>query len=161
MKTILSLLLACVSLVQAERPKVATEDYIMPRSDFWEVLAITARIAGKPVVVPSEDVLKIQTSLVLPAPIAFRDVRKVIEALLMLEGYELVDEETEIRLKKVLTEKQCEALNKALGRTRDEAGERFQRPRVLGRPGSPPPKQWVIVREPEKQEAEQAGDGDD
>lgn len=64
MKTILSLLLAGVSLVQGECPKVATEPYMLPKSNFREVLEITAQIAGKPVVVSGEDDLRIQPSLV-------------------------------------------------------------------------------------------------
>ena len=155
MKTILSILLAGVSLVQGDPPKVATDPYMLPKSDFREVLEITAKIAGKPVVVSSEDELKIQTSLVLPAPIAFEDVRKVIGTLLMLEGYELVEGEKELQLKRILTEKQCEAFNKALGRVRSEPLERLPLRRVMGRAGEAP-KQWVIVRPPAKPEAEQA-----
>jgi type II secretory pathway component GspD/PulD (secretin) len=155
MKTIVLLMLAGVSLVQAERPKVATYDYMLPKSNFREVLEITAQIAGKPVVVSSEEELNIQTSLVLPAPIAFDDVRKVIATLLMLEGYELVDGEKELQLKRILTEKQCEALNKALGRMRSEQPEKLPLRRAMGRAGEAP-KQWVIVRPPAKEDAEQA-----
>lgn len=104
--------------------------------------------------VSSEDDLKFQTSLVLPAPIAFVDVRKVIEALLMLEGYELVDGEKELQLKRILTEKQCEAFNKALGRIRSEPLDRLPMRRGLVRAGEAP-KQWVIVRPPAKTDAEQ------
>jgi len=149
MKTILLLMLAGVSLMQAERPKEATNDYILPKSNFREILEITAQIAGKPVVVSSEDELKIPTSLVLPAPIAFEDVRKVIDTLLMLEGYELVDGAKELQLKRILTEKQCEAFNKALGRVRSEQPERLPLRRVMGRAGEAT-KQWVIVRPPAK-----------
>lgn len=155
MKTILILMLAGLSLVQAERPKVATYDYMLPKSNFREVLEITAQIAGKPVVVSSEDELNIQTSLVLPAPVAFEDVRKVIATLLMLEGYELVDGEKELVLKRILTEKQCEALNKALGRTRSEKPERLPLRRAMG-PVGEAPKQWIIVRPPAEKDAEQA-----
>lgn len=150
---ILLLILAGVSLVHAERPKVATYDYMLPKSNFREVLEITAQIAGKPVVVSSEDELNIQTSLVLPAPIAFEDVRKVIATLLMLEGYELVDGEKELQLKRILTDKQCEALNKALGRVRSEQPKNLPLRQVTGRAGDAP-KQWVIVRPPAKPETE-------
>ena len=142
-------MLAGVSILQAERPKVATYDYMLPKSNFREVLEISAQIAGKPVIVSSEDELNIQTSLVLPAPIAFEDVRKVIDTLLMLEGYELVDGEKELQLRRILTEKQCEAINKALGRVRSEQAEKLPLQRVMGR-AEEAPKQWVIVRPPEK-----------
>lgn len=152
MKTILSLSLAIITLAQGEQHKVATEDYILPRSNFREILQIAAKIAGKPVVVASEDDLKIQTSLVLLAPIAFADVRKVIEALLMLEGYVLIDGEKELQMKRILSEKQCEALNESLGRVR-RPPERLPLQRVSGRAGEAP-KQWVIVRPPPKMKAQ-------
>jgi hypothetical protein len=149
MKTILSILLVGVSLLQGEPSKVATEPYMLPKSNFREVLEITAKLAGKPVVVTSEDDLKIQTSLVLLAPIAFEDVRKVIAALLMLEGYELVETGQELHLQKILTKEQCDALNKALERTRVVDDRPLPRRRVSGR-AEEAPKQWVIVRPPKE-----------
>lgn len=109
------------------------------------MLEIVAKIANKQVIVTSEDDLKIQTSLVLPGPVSYENARKVIGALLMLEGYELVETGQELHLKRILTKEQCDAINKALERPRKVDDRPLPRQRVSGR-AEEAPKQWVLVR---------------
>jgi hypothetical protein len=148
MKPILIALLVTlfVSPLQADRAKgVGEHGYMMPKACFREVLEIVAKIANKQVIVTSEDDLKIQTSLVLPGPVSYENARKVISALLTLEGYELVDNGQELHLKRILTKEQCDAFNKALERPRTVDNRPLPRQRVNGRTAEAP-KQWVIVR---------------
>ena len=138
--------LVLINHVQAELPKsIANLGYMEPKVGFRRLLEIVANIANKQVVVDSEDVLAIQTSLVLPGPVSYENARKVIDALLMLEGYELVAKGEELHLQRVLTKEQCDALNKALGKPRLEDDHSPARQRVSGRAGEVP-KQWVVVR---------------
>ena len=145
---IISIMLASHSHAEPAKPAGGT-GYMLPKTNFRELLEITAKIANKPVVVSSEDDLKISTSLVLPPPISFENARKAIGALLLLEGYELVEEGDELHLRKILTKEQCDAMNQALGRTRQEAPEKLPLRRVpAGRAGEQP-KEWILIR-PEK-----------
>lgn len=162
MKAILITLISIVSIfpLQADPVKgVSDYGYMEPKAYFRNLLEIVAKNANKQVVVESEDVLKIQTSLVLPGPVSFENARKVIGALLMLEGYELVDKGDELHLQKILTKEQCVALNKALNRTRLDSSEPMPRQRVSGR-AEQAPKQWVIVRPPDKPRGEPAAPSD-
>ncbi|MBK1884792.1 hypothetical protein JIN85_20450 [Luteolibacter pohnpeiensis] len=152
MKTILIAIWAIVVAApirgDQEVPKIVS-DFIFPRTDFSTLLEFVAKIANKTVVVPSEDELKLQTSLVLPGPIPKEKLRKVIESLLILEGFELVETKDELLLTKVLTEEQCAALNTALGRERLGPEDLLPRRRIVPRgPGEPEPRQWVVVRPP-------------
>ncbi len=164
MKTILPVLtwFLALSSMQAQQngqappPSIATVDYNLPKSNLRELLEITAKIARKPVVVTDPEVLKIQSSLVLRAPIAFEDVRKVIAGLLMLEGYELVEDGEELHLRRFLTEAQVESVNHTLGRVRPGVPERETRGRVI--PGARAEKQWILVR-PEKVNESDDGEG--
>jgi type II secretory pathway component GspD/PulD (secretin) len=148
MKTILIAFLATLSVIplRADPAKgVGGHAYNMPKACFREVLEIVAKIADKQVIVTSEDDLKIQTSLVLPGPVSSENARKVISALLMLEGYVLVESGQELHLKRVLTKEQCDALNKALERPRAQDDRPLPRQRAGGR-AEEAPKLWVIVR---------------
>jgi hypothetical protein len=148
MKTILIAFVATLYVLplQADPAKgVGQHGYIMPKTYFREVLEIVAKIANKQVIVPSEDDLKIQTSLVLPGPVSYENARKVISTLLMLEGYELVESGQELHLKRILTKEQCDAFNKALERPRTVDDRPLPRQRVSGRVEEAP-KQWVVVR---------------
>lgn len=152
MKTILIALTAMFHVVplHADPAKGAlVHGYIMPKTYFREMLEIVAKIANKQVVVTSEDDLRIQTSFVLPGPVSHENARKAISALLMLEGYELVDTGQELHLKRILTKEQCDALNKALERPRPEEDRPLPRQRASGR-AQPAAKEWVVVRPVEK-----------
>ncbi len=155
MKSILLVILAISAVVplRADPAKgVVDHGYILPKSSFHEVLEIVAKIANKQVVATSEDDLMIRTSLVLTGPVSHENARKVINALLMLEGFELVEMGQELHLQRVLTKEQCEALNKALERPRPADDRRPPRQRVSGR-AEQGPKQWVIVRPDNKSQS--------
>ena len=144
--------------LQAQPAKaVAAYGYFFPKASFRDLLEITAKIAHKQVIVSSEDELKINTSLVLAEPISRENARKVIGALLLLEGYELVEEGAELHLRQILTKEQCDAMNKALGRPRQEPEVRLPRQRVAA---GEKPKEWIVIR-PEQNKTETAQPGAD
>ena len=145
--------------LQAQPAKaVAAYGYFFPKASFRDLLEITAKIAHKQVIVSSEDELKINTSLVLAEPISRENARKVIGTLLLLEGYELVEVGTELHLRQILTKAQCDAMNKALGRKRQEPEERLPfRQRAAD---GVQPKEWIVIR-PEQNKTETAQPGAD
>jgi len=148
MKTILIALVATLYVVPLQADPVrgaGQHGYIMPKTNFREVLEIVAQIADRQVIVTSEDDLMIQTSLVLPGPVSYENARKVISALLILEGYELVESGQELHLKRILTQEQCDALNKALERPRTQDDRPLPRQRA-SRQAEEAQKQWVVVR---------------
>jgi len=98
--------------------RVYTEPFVLPKGDLLTLLEIMARIMKKPIVVANERMLDLEIPLLLPAPVTEDVVRKTIASLLLLEGYEVAEVGGELRLKRILTDEQCDALNKALGRKR-------------------------------------------
>ncbi|GAA5481186.1 hypothetical protein [Haloferula sargassicola] len=152
LKTGLSiLLLMMVGPTFADEPAELRfkQDIVMPKLTFEDLLELFAKFTGKPVVVSSEAVLKIQTSLVLPAPYSAEQVRTVVKALVVLEGFRLTEHEEEFHLDRMLTDAQCEAINKALGRERlKEVAPLPRRRVVMGRPQA---KDWVVVRPVEEE----------
>jgi hypothetical protein len=152
MKTILIVIFTLASVVPlpANPSKgIGDHGYILPKTYFREVLEIVATITNKQVIVTSEDDLKIQTSLVLPGPVSYENARKVIDALLRLEGYELVGKGNELHLQRILTREQCDALNKGLQRSRAVDDRPLPR-QGASRRAQEAPKQWVVVRPPEE-----------
>lgn len=144
--------------LQAQPAKaVAAYGYFDPKASFRDLLEITAKIAHKQAIVSSEDELKITTSFVLPGPVSYENASKAIGALLLLEGYELVEEGAELHLRQILTKEQCDAMNKALGRPRQEPEVRLPCQRVAA---GVQPKEWIVIR-PEQNKAETAQPGAD
>lgn len=117
------------------------------QADFRFILGLVSDFVHKPVIVTSEDDLKRQASFSITAPYSVGTLRKVIDAILICEGYELVEEPNEMRLRRVLTDAQCDVLNRSIGRQRLEPLKELPI-RVVGplRAGDPPPKQRVIIR---------------
>jgi len=95
------------------------------------------------------------TSFVLPAPVSFDTARKAIRALLLLEGFELREVGSELHLHRILSDKQCSALNEALGRKRKESIEKLPLRRVAS--STDVPLELVIIRPEIAKEAEQTG----
>ena len=122
-------------------PKEFTEPFVLPKGSMKELLSFAAGIAGKPVVVADGKVLELTMPFVLPAPVSAETVRKTIDAVLLLEGYALVDAGEELHLKRILTEEQCAVFNKSLGKPR-AVSEARARPRN----GDSPFKDHVIIR---------------
>jgi len=148
--------LSLISSVFAGPVKGTTNvGYCDPMSDFRTLLELTARLEDKKVVVASEDDLKHVTSLVLPAPVSFDTARKAIRALLLLEGFELREVGNEVHLHRILSDRQCNALNEALGRQRKDSVEKLPRRRVAS--GRDVPLELVIIRPEIAKEAEQDG----
>lgn len=139
---------------------VSDSGYIEPHLYFRDLLQHVAKILNKQVVVESEEVLRIETSLVVPGPVSFENIRKVIGALLMLEGYELVEKGDELHLQRILTKKQRDELNKALGRSLPATDPApMPRQRVSGS-ADQTPREWVIVRPSEVPGVEKAAPSD-
>jgi len=127
-------------------------DFWYPMADFRMLLEYTARLEDKKVVVSSEDDLKHVTSIVLPAPVSFETIRKTIRAVLLLEGYELLEVGKELHLHRILSDKQCNALNEGLGRKRKEPVERLPHRRVAS--STDVPLELVVIRPEITKEAE-------
>ena len=147
MKIITTLLLAAMTSMASAQADVefAKFGYLEPRIHLKRLLEIAGEISGRQVIVTHEEDLKRTTSLVLPPPVSKATVQKVISALLLLEGFELVDEKDELHLRKVLTPEQRKALNDGLARPEAEpvepARERLPRgAQVKAR------KPWVVIR---------------
>jgi hypothetical protein len=137
-----------------------TEPIELPHESMRDMLARIATWSGKQVVVASEEDLKPVISLILPSPVSGKTVRKVIDALLLLEGYELIDSgEKEIHLHRILTPEQCAAINKGIGHIRIPPDKLPTRERVAvdSRGGVIQPKELVVIRPSIQREVEQAG----
>ena len=122
-------------------PPEYTEPFVHPKGDMNQLLSIASGIAGKPVVVADGKVLELRMPFVLPAPVSAGTVRRTIDAVLLLEGYALVDAGEELHLKRILTEEQCAVFNKSLGKPR--AGSE---PLAMLMNGDRPYKDHVIIR---------------
>lgn len=147
MKPLLILITGCLLAVTATgEPAKGINDHgvIMPKVDFRNLLEILGKYEDKTVVVGSKEDLLRMTGVVIPGPVSFDTARQTIKAVLLVEGYELREVGEELHLHRVLTEDQTKALNDGLGRKQQIPSELPTRGRVS--PGSPPPKQWVIVR---------------
>ena len=168
MKSILTILAASVIFCTSLSAQMLTESYTftepfsLSHVSMRDMLEYVARWSGKQVVVASEDDLKPVISLILPSPVSGRTVRKVIDSLLLLEGYEMVDTgETEIHLHRILTPEQCSAINKGIGHIRIVQDRMPTRDRVAvdSRGVVIPTKELVIIRPSIQREAERPGAG--
>ena len=143
----------------AQEPKPITgkfvEPFILPKGDLRALLEIVAKIHDRQIVVANEKELDLGIPFMLPAPVSPDVVVKTVESVLLLEGYGLVDEAGEIHLRKLLTEEQCNALNKALGRVRGILPEQTAKRSIItlgpgGEVISEKPvtseKTWIVVR---------------
>lgn len=136
-------------------PVVAEErryDQMFPKIDFREMLSLVAKFEEKPVIVEDPGVFQIESSLILPNA-TVGETLKVLHALILINGYELVERDSELHLTKVLTSKQCTAMMQAMG-AKGEFPKKSELPiarvRVVrGRGGAEElPVNRVIVREP-------------
>lgn len=93
-----------------------SHDYIYPELQMDVLIRFVEAITHKKVEVEDPQVLARVTSLVLPKVEDDQTVLKVLKALLLLEGFELVDSGADLKLVRLLTDEQCTALNDALGR---------------------------------------------
>jgi len=148
-----------IAFVGAQEPKPITEKFtvpfILPGGDLRTLIEVIAKIHDRPIVVPNKKELDLEIPFILLAPVSPDVVVKTAESLLLLEGYGLVEEAGEIHLRKILTEEQCNALNKSLGRVRGKLPEQTAKQSVitLGAGGEiiseesvNPGKSWIIVR---------------
>ncbi|MEM1083850.1 MAG: hypothetical protein AAGI48_06980 [Verrucomicrobiota bacterium] len=122
-------------------------DQQFPKLDFRTLLELVVAFEKKPVIVSDSAVFQIETSLMLPKATS-SETRKVLHAILLLNGYELVEKAGELHLTKVLTKKQCTAMMNALGAD-GEFPKESERPlpRVRVAKGAELPANRVIVRE--------------
>ena len=118
--------------------------YMLPRIDFRYLLEITGKMAGKKIVVASEDDLRWETSFVLPGPVSEKTALGAISAILLLEGFELHDAGDELQLRRVLTEQQVAKLKEGLEMAPSKKVEVLPLNRTSA--GSKPHESWVTIR---------------
>jgi hypothetical protein len=166
MKSILTILFASLTICPFLSAQMLTDRFKftdpieLPHVSMRDMLELVATWSGKRVVVASENDLNPTISLVLPAPVSGKTVRKVIDALLLLEGFELIDSgDKEIQLHRVLTPEQCDALNKGIGHIREAPGAKPTRGRVAVDPQGAvtPASELVVIRPAIQREVEQPG----
>jgi len=166
MKSILTILFASVTICPFLSGQMLTDRFKftdpieLPHVSMRDMLELVATWSGKRVVVASENDLNPTISLVLPAPVSGKTVRKVIDALLLLEGFELIDSgDKEIHLHRVLTPEQCDALNMGIGHIREAPGAKPTRGRVAvdSQGAVTPTSELVVIRPAIQQEIEQPG----
>ena len=139
-----------------------SEPIILPLINMRDMLEHVAKWSGKQVVVASEEDLKPVMSLIIPAPVSVRTARKVIDALILLEGYELIDSgNNELYLHRILTPEQCEAINKGIGHVRLIPDKRQPRRRAAidSNGDMIPTKELVVIRPAIQSEVEPVGAG--
>ncbi|MBN8459458.1 MAG: hypothetical protein J0M04_16645 [Verrucomicrobia bacterium] len=168
MKAILTILVSFVTISPFLRAQMLTDGFEftepieMPHTSMRDMLGRIATWSGKQVVVASEEDLKPVISLILPSPVSGGTVRKVIDALLLLEGYELIESgEKEIHLHRILTPEQCAAINKGIGHIQIPPDKLPARERVAvdSRGAVIPTKELVVIRPSIQREVGQPGAG--
>lgn len=168
MKSILTILFASLTVCPVISAQMLTDSFKftdpieLHHVSMRDMLGLVATWSGKRVVVASESDLTPTVSLVLPAPVSGETVRKVIEALILLEGYELIDSgDKEIHLHRVLTPEQCDAINKGIGHIREAPGAKPTRARIAVDPqvAVTPSSELVVIRPAIQREVDQPGSG--
>jgi hypothetical protein len=127
-------------------PDPYTEPFFLPKGDLRTLIEISAKIQNRQIVVSNERELDLEIPFILLAPVSADTVKKTIDSVLLLEGYGLVEEAGELHLRKILTEEQCNALNKGLGKARATMPEQPVRREVIRLGPEVAEKVWIIVR---------------
>ncbi len=104
----LALLALLAAPLHGEAP--ATIELNYPRLTLGELLGLQSELNQKNVIVRDRGVLKKELALDIPGELDRETAIKVIEAVLVLEGYELVEKDGEFHLTRLLGEDERRAL---------------------------------------------------
>ncbi len=121
MKYFVFFLITCIGSVVSladENAEVLKGGTHLPKIDLRLVLQLISQHENKLVVVDSEEVLKRETSIIIPGELAREDFRKILDAIILLEGYALEEHGEELHVIQILSAKQCDKFNEGLGRVR-------------------------------------------
>lgn len=159
LRSLLALALLAAPL-HGEAP--ATIELHYPRLTFGELLGLQSELNQRNVIVSDRGVLKKELALDIPGELDRETAIKVIEAVLVLEGYELVDKNGEFHLTQLLKEDERRALWQSLDEgPRPPGDEDPPKTPVPGRVIVRPASSAQVVRPEEPNEPEGSGEPQD
>jgi hypothetical protein len=146
--TVLVAALASMRLAYGEGESDTAPGYFLQDGTVYDMLEVIAKTEKTKIFVLKEDenALRKGISFALIAPISREVAMKVMRAILLTEGFELVAEGESLALKRILTEEQTMKLKKALGLKSDLEGRPPARRRSVQNGGIAPPN-LIIMRE--------------